>query len=325
MASLSHPCPICGYASLQLALHARCEPILRCSRCTCLLRPVWERDIERTTKDRQLAAFDERYLRARRSTAHWLRFAARHSLELVRRFAPPPGRLLEIGCATGEFCVCARDSGYEVEGLEMSPSLGAFARSTYGLAVMNCSVEALPPVPQYDVVVAIHTLEHLIAQLASLEAIRNSLLPGGHVVLEVPSGTSWSVRLQRGRSGAFTDEHLYFHTPTSLTCLLRRAGFDVLHVRSFEGYSGLFNAFFATAGISTVARVAVASLRKRGGRPVLLSQSSALPPSEPTIDAGRNILLGASILAGIGLSPLRWGLAALGLGGAVVAVARRPA
>ena len=89
-----------------------------------------------SANEKQLAAFDEHYMRARQSIVRWLRLDARHVLQVLRGAVPPPAKLLEVGCATGEFCVCARELGYEVEGLEMSPSLGEFARREYGLSVL---------------------------------------------------------------------------------------------------------------------------------------------------------------------------------------------
>ena len=160
--------------------------------------------------------------------------------------------------------------------------------------------------------------------LGSLAAISRALLPGGRVILEVPSGVSWSVRLLGEKSGAFTDEHLYFHTPRSLRVLLHNAGFHGVHVRTYEGYSGIFNTAVATTGLATViGRVASFLRPKRGSLDDSPEQPSAAPVDEPVIDAGRNAFIGTSMVAGVGLTPLRWVLSNVGLGGALIAIARK--
>ena len=47
--------------------------------------------------------------------------------------APKHGRLLDLGCGVGNFLAAARDSGFEVTGVELNQSAVRFARETYGL------------------------------------------------------------------------------------------------------------------------------------------------------------------------------------------------
>jgi SAM-dependent methyltransferase len=207
----------------------------------------------------------------------------------------------------------------------MSVSAAAFARNEYGLSVMTCPLEALPATSRYDVVVAIHTLEHIVDPVAALATIRGALRAGGYVYLEVPSGVSWAVRLRGERSEVFTDEHLYFHSPRSLDALLSNAGFEAIRVHTVEEYTGLFNTLLSELGIVSAVRGVTSRLRDaRANGPPDSSPPAGAPAREPVIDAGRSVLVGTATMAGIAATPLRWLLGVVGLGGAVFGTARKP-
>ena len=78
--------------------------------------------------------------------------------------APKNGRLLDLGCGVGNFLAAARDSGFEVTGVEFNQSANRFARETYGLreifAMRPEDFRSANPAKTFDVVTFFEVLEH---------------------------------------------------------------------------------------------------------------------------------------------------------------------
>src|SRR5438045_8341463 len=71
------------------------------------------------------------------------------------------GRLLDVGCALGDFLVEARASGWDVEGVEISSYAAQRARER-GLRVSAGRLEALElPAASFDVITLYDAIEHL--------------------------------------------------------------------------------------------------------------------------------------------------------------------
>ena len=141
-----------------------------------------------------------------------------------------PGRILDVGCATGGFLDEAAKGGWNCTGLELSEEAAEVARGEFGLTVFrgdlsSTDVSAGP----FDVVTMWHVLEHLIDPSAALERARNLLVPGGLLFVELPNWDS-AGRLWKGPhwSQIKPPEHINFFTPRSLRSAAGRAGLRVL-------------------------------------------------------------------------------------------------
>jgi 2-polyprenyl-3-methyl-5-hydroxy-6-metoxy-1,4-benzoquinol methylase len=326
-------CPICERAGAALWLTVGGQPIFRCGNCRCGFRDLRIADASKK-EDIQLSAFGERYVRSRNSISALLRLEAKRSLKVLRRVVTPPAKLLEIGCATGEFCHCAAVAGYQVEGLEISEASALAATVRYGLRVHTASLEELCSQELlYDVIVAIHTLEHFRAPKEVVKQIYRLLAPGGKLLIEVPSVDSWTVRLRAEQSGVFTDEHYVLHSEQSLGTLLCDGGFDVIKVYSQEGYFGLLNTVMDWLGIQ---RRGLAIARWVRGKQAAVPTPSvngrvATPPrrhavssfAEASIDLGRAVMVGLSAGTGLVLTPVRMALSRAGAGGSLIALAEK--
>jgi 2-polyprenyl-3-methyl-5-hydroxy-6-metoxy-1,4-benzoquinol methylase len=140
----------------------------------------------------------------------------------------PPGRLLEVGCATGTFLRKMASAGWQVEGIESSVAAAAEARST-GLTVHTGRIESAPePSHPFDLAVAWMALEHLHQPVAALEKVAAWTKPRGWLALSVPDagaveaavfGSSWyALDLPR---------HLYHFDRHTLARLLQKTGWRI--------------------------------------------------------------------------------------------------
>lgn len=111
-------------------------------------------------------------------------------LELIDRLCPRDGRLLDIGCHTGELLaeVRAHRSDIVAQGVDIDAASVAAARAA-GLRAEAASADALPVADQsVDVVTAMDVIEHVPAdrRAAVLAEAHRVLIPGGALVIQTP-------------------------------------------------------------------------------------------------------------------------------------------
>ncbi len=156
----------------------------------------------------------------------------------------PQGALLEIGCAGGTFLDQASKRGYQVEGVELSPSMSQKASDLYGVKVRQGDFEELQFGDEsYDIVCMLDVFEHFREPGKVLEKIHRILKPGGIVVIDVPTTKNalpfkLSVNLlnafKKTRRISSPPYHLYEYLPDTLQGFLNRAEFEP---RELEKYS----------------------------------------------------------------------------------------
>jgi 2-polyprenyl-3-methyl-5-hydroxy-6-metoxy-1,4-benzoquinol methylase len=168
---------------------------------------------------------DEEYLKHSESR----RLAAQAVLRTVRRHAPS-GRLLDIGCATGDFLVAGREAGYAVEGIELSGWSCAIARSR-GLRVHQETLEQFAKrSPGYDVVSLIGVIEHFTEPRREMENIARIARPGAIVVIWTGDASSLLARVLGRHWWYWQGQHVQYFTHESLRRLVQSSGFE--HVQT---------------------------------------------------------------------------------------------
>jgi len=140
----------------------------------------------------------------------------------------PPGRMLEIGCSSGSYMEYARDRGWEVEGIEFSPSVADKARSK-GFEVQSGPVEsASPPKNPFNVIVGWMVLEHLHQPIEVLRKLRSWTSRDGLLIVSVPDRDNIARRIFGSNSYDLQlPTHLFHFNPQSLEKTLNTAGWKV--------------------------------------------------------------------------------------------------
>jgi len=142
------------------------------------------------------------------------------------------GRALEIGCGNGWMLRELRRRGWSVVGNERTVQSALFASTVNGLPVFVGQLEALKPLPQFELIILFQVLEHLTDPLRTLRQCASLLKEGGILVVSVPNMKSWQAKWT-GQSWFHLDvpRHLFHFSPSSLSHTLELAGFDVVAVR----------------------------------------------------------------------------------------------
>lgn len=152
----------------------------------------------------------------------------RRGLELVEKFCPERGRLLDVGCACGFFLRVAQDAGWEAEGVEPSAWSAEYGRSKLGVSITPGTLrEVRFSEESFDVVTMWDVLEHMPDPTAELREVYRVLKPGGLLVVNYPNAGSLLARLAGRAWWFYLSVHLYYLTPHTLARLLEKAGFRV--------------------------------------------------------------------------------------------------
>jgi 2-polyprenyl-3-methyl-5-hydroxy-6-metoxy-1,4-benzoquinol methylase len=150
--------------------------------------------------------------------------------DLVARHRPPPGRLLDVGCAAGFALTALRERGYDVFGVELSEPMAALARRRLGAEVVHCGVleEGLFG-GKFDVITMFDVVEHIEDPVAFLATARRMLNPGGVIVFETQNVASPFAKLMGVKWQHYKfQEHLYHFDPKTVRVLLAKAGLELV-------------------------------------------------------------------------------------------------
>jgi SAM-dependent methyltransferase len=223
-------CLVCGAARAKQRFVQRGYPVFRCTNCRLeFVAPIPSASELADYYNRGYAVPLERYAAA----GH--RNIAR--IADLERWCPSRGRLLEFGASYGHSLASARERGWEVAGVELSPTASEYARTHFGLAVFNCDLADAPLTDaSFDAVIGWHVLEHVRNPKEHLLRLSRLLKPGGVLGLRVPNIESFGARA----AGEWwpwmcPPAHLWFFSSATLPRLLRDCGFEVMEVKTLRG------------------------------------------------------------------------------------------
>jgi len=153
-------------------------------------------------------------------------------------------RLLEVGCATGQFLAALKQQGWEVWGVEFNGQAAAAAARRLSARVLGGDfMGANLPEEYFDTVTLFHVIEHVLDPRQTVQKIRSVLRKNGRLVLETPDiGSRRARKLGPRWPSVKPGEHLYYFDQNSLHNLLESAGFRVDKVRRCGGLGMLTQA-----------------------------------------------------------------------------------
>ncbi|HEY2379791.1 MAG TPA: class I SAM-dependent methyltransferase [Terriglobia bacterium] len=177
-----------------------------------------QRVIQANESFRQLSGTEEH--RLGRLNAQW-------RLDLMQQFKSG-GKLLEVGCARGDFLDVASKS-FNVFGVEPNPDLAADSRR---IAPLFEGVIERVPWKDFDVAASFHVIEHVDSPRRFIQAMAERLKPGGLLVIETPNIASLPFTLLKSRWRQFIPEHYFFFDPKTISRLFKDHGLEVRRVKN---------------------------------------------------------------------------------------------
>ncbi len=152
---------------------------------------------------------------------------------------PGGGRLLDVGCGTGDLVRAARDAGHDAIGVDPDPEMAALAGTRLG---DDIAVAGLPELPHaddgFDAAVANFVLNHADDPRAGARELARVAAPGGVVRATIwgsappPQAVMWNGLLDevgavRPPMPRLAAEHDFERSPDGLAGILSEAGLAV--------------------------------------------------------------------------------------------------
>lgn len=230
-------CDLCGANDYQVLFEGRDRlhqrpgtfPVVQCRQCQLVyLNPRPAEDTLADYYPEDYSPFkQERGITQR--VQSWLRL---RQARRIQKTIPLRGRVLEVGCATGDLLVPLRDMGVSVAGIEISQHAAEIARRDHNLEVHTGTLFDATYAPNsFDAVVLRHVIEHFPSACRALEQIFSLLKPGGVLFITTPNIDSLDGKIF-GRYWHDLDppRHLVIFSVATLCRMLEKNGFEIRNI-----------------------------------------------------------------------------------------------
>ena len=150
---------------------------------------------------------------------HVVRYiSVKRKLRLLKPFQPKDGSLLDIGAGTGYFLRAAKNSGWDVTGIEPNASARTLANSKEPNTVFGSeTLQHLTP-QSFDVITLWHVLEHLPDLDNDLKLFKKLLKPNGRIIIAVPNFKSFDALYFKDYWAAYdVPRHLWHFSQQSIS------------------------------------------------------------------------------------------------------------
>lgn len=171
-----------------------------------------------------------------------------HSLKrktkLINRVHGGPGRILDVGCGTGDFLEASERSGWSICGVEPNEKAREIASTKTKhkeyFSTIDQLIESNPET--FDLITLWHVLEHIPDLYAFIGKLKSLLNPDGVLIIAVPNFKSSDAK-HYGPSWAAYDvpRHLWHFSRTSIERIFSDFGMKVL-----EELPLMFDSFYVS-------------------------------------------------------------------------------
>ena len=141
------------------------------------------------------------------------------------------GKILDIGCGTGEFASFMKNSGWDVVCVDSSNEARSIAMQRFNLKVLNIDQFFDLKNIRFDVITMWHTLEHVDKPIEYINKVNKILNDDGKFIFAVPNYESFDSKFF-GKYWAANDvpRHLYHYSKKSVKKILKKSNLLVSNI-----------------------------------------------------------------------------------------------
>jgi 2-polyprenyl-3-methyl-5-hydroxy-6-metoxy-1,4-benzoquinol methylase len=201
--------------------------VVKCRNCSHVFCAPLPKDLYKNYED----VIDHEYLRHTKTRE----LSAEAVVKVIKQYKPT-GKLLDVGCATGDFLDVAKHNGYSVEGLELSKWSYKIAQSR-GFTIHRKTLKTLASVSRnvgkYDVITLWGVIEHFENPQKEMQYLNKLLKPGGYLILWTGNVEGLMSKLLGRKWWYWQGQHIQYFTEKSLTLLGTNNGFEHLATKRY--------------------------------------------------------------------------------------------
>ena len=158
------------------------------------------------------------------------KFSIKSKYKIVRKYIQA-GKILDIGCGTGEFLNYCKSKGFDITGVEPSEKAGSYAQQVNNVPVIRKLTDLKPIEYSFDCITMWHVLEHIHDLNDTITLVKRLLAVNAVLVVAVPNCDSWDAQKYSNFWAAYdVPRHLYHFNGSTLSQLVSNHGFEILKV-----------------------------------------------------------------------------------------------
>jgi SAM-dependent methyltransferase len=170
-------------------------------------------------------------------------YSLKRKLKLINSLTKHKGKILDIGCGTGDLLsVCEKD-GWDIFGVEPSQKAVDRARTKVNSAErIVTDLGSLEKNASFDVITMFHVLEHVPNLMEYIESLKSLLSSDGHLIVAVPNFKSYDAIHYKEFWAAYdVPRHLWHFSEKSIRHIFGQVGFEVVLIKPL-----IFDSFYVS-------------------------------------------------------------------------------
>ncbi len=150
--------------------------------------------------------------------------------KIAARWAGSGGRVLDLGCGTGDFLKRLKKNGWQTYGIEADKRAAEFGREKLGIDILTGSIDSIGELPDsFDLVTMWHSLEHMPDLNRTLKLLHPLLTDNSYMLIAIPNCRSLDALIYRDNWVAYDlPRHLYHFDHKSMAKVLNKHKFRVI-------------------------------------------------------------------------------------------------
>jgi 2-polyprenyl-3-methyl-5-hydroxy-6-metoxy-1,4-benzoquinol methylase len=173
----------------------------------------------------------------------------KHTLDMVRKVAPPGSRILDVAAAQGTFALSLAEAGYDVTWNDLREELAGYVELKHSHGMIRYQpgniLDLSAARASYDLVLINEIIEHVAHPDKFLHHVASLVRPGGFIVMTTPNGEYFRNKLPKFSNcsdpSAFesvqfkpdSDGHIFLIHHDELYMFAEQSGLTVQEVRFF--------------------------------------------------------------------------------------------